>query len=329
MRPLAHPSTDNSSVGGGSGTGASSVSHSDGGLAGPASNVTAGNLADASPFPSPALAVNSGGGAVGIAPPTVTLEGDQNRQGSNALPPRSATSLQLVPPIDPGAPVDVTFVAKSFINGVNPVGSIIPDWSPGLTDPIPDPWNNLVSPFGTVTSATARLGILAGLVGWLDAFNEDPQTDAKDHHMYRLFTRVDASWDCDGDRIYNLHWGRDTDGGNELPFIDGTIKMDRPVFTMEGDSTITIRWMGYGHPNPIVEPGMQWVAFRSSVNIWHEPTVYVKCAAGQKSFGEIDFVGSRFPSHRLWINGTQVDEDPQGWFSDLWTPSSWDPTFVA
>ncbi len=36
--------------------------------------------------------------------------------------------------------------------------------------------------------------------------------------------------------------------------------------------------MGWGHPNTLLaEPGIQAVLFRTSVNIWHEPTVQLFC----------------------------------------------------
>lgn len=328
LRSLSRATPDDSSVGRGTGSSAGASNNDGGGPASSVASVAAGNLGGAVPFPSPSSTTNGGGGAGGIEASYTASAREHNRPENGAVAPRSATSLGVDEDI---APTEfVRFVAKSFINGVNPIGSIVPDWSPGLTDPIPIPGTSLFPLVGpTPTSATARLTILAGAVGGLAAFNEDPQTDAMNHIMYRLFTRVETSFNCDGDNIYNFSMLSAMDGGNELPLIDGTIEMNGPAATQLSNSTIKIDWFGYGHPNFSVEPGMQWVAFRTSVNIWHEPSVFVKCDDGEGSYGLLNFQVSTFPSHRLWINGVQVDEKFQGSFSDLWTASAFDPTFVA
>ena len=89
-------------------------------------------------------------------------------------------------------------------------------------------------------------------------------------------------------------------------------------------------WTAWGRPNVIAEPGMQWVAFRTSLHIWHEPQVDVYCQGGIGYHEKTRFTGSKFPTHRLWINGGfPVDEIARGPLSALWTPKRGASTFVA
>lgn len=95
-------------------------------------------------------------------------------------------------------------------------------------------------------------------------------------------------------------------------------------------TSATVTWKTWGRPNLLAEPGMQWIAFRTSVNIWHEVKVKITCNKGKPVFRVLSFRGSRYPSRRLWKNGTLIRDVPQGSFSDLWRRQSWrEPTMVA
>jgi hypothetical protein len=116
------------------------------------------------------------------------------------------------------------YVGKSFINGVGPLGT-------------------LGSP-----AADARLAALAKLVGGLNAFNQFPGTDAKDGE-YRLYGMVEITADCCGNSLTSLNYKIDMEGGNELPFINGTIDMS--VSSSIGSSSGNVNWATFGRPNPL------------------------------------------------------------------------------
>jgi hypothetical protein len=111
--------------------------------------------------------------------------------------------------------------------------------------------------------------------------------------------------------------------------IYGTINLTDLAITRESPSIVRVAWIGWGHPNPLVEPAMQWVATRTSVNIWHQPYVQLECRGQQGFHTLLSYAGSKFPSRRLWINGALLENVRQGAFADLWKPAAWDETFVA
>jgi len=125
------------------------------------------------------------------------------------------------------------------------------------------------------------------------------------------------------------------DGGQEGPGIYGTINMARgignsqPIIRRAGDNLVIANWIGWGRPNRLVEPGMQWVATRQSVNIWHKTEIWFTCQGGEGKYRIVSFSGSKFPSHKLWVNGGREQKhNRQGAFSDLWYGQFGQPTFV-
>jgi RHS repeat-associated protein len=227
----------------------------------------------------------------------------------------------------------VRYVGKSFINGVGPLGSL--GNRVGLRSP-----PGIISVNGVALGAISgdgqyadqRLAILASLVGGLAAFNQNPLSDAQDG-QYRLYGKVEIAARCCGSILTSYSYDTDKEGGNELPGINGTINMDvddgRGAWGFSLTSA-TVTWKTWGRPNLLVEPGMQWVALRTSVNIWHEGKVKITCSGGKPIFTLLSFRGSRYPSRRLWEDGALIRNVRQGSFSDLWQAESWwQPTMVA
>jgi hypothetical protein len=67
---------------------------------------------------------------------------------------------------------------------------------------------------------------------------------------------------------------------------------------------------------------------RTSVYIWHRVVGRIECVGGEPR-ASVQLTGSRFPSHRAWVNGVlQPGALAQGPFSYLWTPTPTDPTLV-
>ena len=227
----------------------------------------------------------------------------------------------------------VRYVGKSFINSVGPLGSL------GNRVGLPSPPSiisvngiDLGEISGDGQYADQRLAILASLVGGLAAFNQNPLSDAKDG-QYRLYGKMEITARCCGSILTTYDYNTDMEGGREGPGIYGTINMDvddgRGAWGFSPTSA-TVTWKTWGRPNLLAEPGMQWVALRTSVNIWHEGRVRITCSSGNPIFTVLGFRGSRYPSRRLWQDGVLIRNVGQGSFSDLWQAQSWwEPTMVA
>jgi hypothetical protein len=120
----------------------------------------------------------------------------------------------------------------------------------------------------------------------------------------------------------------------DLGVISGTIdSTDR--FENNTGSSVDFVMRAWGHPNPLAEPGMQWVALRTSVNIWHEARITFSSENGKVTYKVMSFTGGHYPSRRLWVdngyyNGGQPDgRFDQGPISALWKADPSNPTFVA
>jgi hypothetical protein len=227
----------------------------------------------------------------------------------------------------------VRYVGKSFINGVGPLGSL----GKRAGAPIP---RDIISVNDVDLAAISvfpkyadrRLAIFASLARRLDAFNQYPLSDAKDGE-YRLYGKMEITARCCGSILTSYSYDTDKDGGREAPGIYGTINMDvddgRGAWGFSLTSA-TVTWKTWGRPNVLAEPGMQWVAFRTSVNIWHEGKVKITCSGGNPILTVLGFRGSRYPSRQLWKDGRLIRDVPQGALSDLWQAQSpWQQTMVA
>ncbi len=228
---------------------------------------------------------------------------------------------------------DYKVVGKSFINGIPRVASVgfrvglpAPNFNP-LISPLPGvPLPNSSTPF----EADARLRFLAARVGGLAAFNENPRTDAKDGE-YRLFAEMKTSFCCEANgNILYRPLRKDHAEGAELGPISGTADLNASMNRVN-PGEVSLKWFVWGRPSLIVEPGMQWVAFRRSTQIWHRAEISFSCDESNKvKYEEKVFRGSAFPSRRYWVNGGRPKGDvAQGSFSDLWREHPRMPGFVA
>jgi RHS repeat-associated protein len=218
-------------------------------------------------------------------------------------------------------------VSKSYINGVSRLGRLPPrsahlPLEKLLTLASGNPFvSALIDAIAgqVFADANMRLGVLAQLVGGLDAFNEIAPNDSKDGR-YRLYGRVCMEIKCVRGKPRFRNVSSDKEGGNELPGIDGTIGMHGPII-QSGRKSLTIWYESAGRPNLLVEPGMQWVKYRTGTTIWNLPEVTVTCSEDNKpKYSLSSFKGSKFPSRVVWLNGEEKRRIGQGAFADLWTP---------
>jgi RHS repeat-associated protein len=255
---------------------------------------------------------------------------------------------------------EADIVAKSFINGLPTIGTLnVPANFTGV------PWPRTLFPFDPFSdyypgsganAGTARLNLFAKAVrrAKLAAFFQNPLTDVK-NGLYRLYTRAVMQFSCCGDKLACVETQiTDMEGGLEFPatFVNvptisiggkpvfvrvqitpdiyGTINMSPVHLENRTNSSVDVWWTGWGRPNRLAEPGMQAVGQRTSTNIWHSPDVRLSCENGQGKYQVLDpqTAVSRFPSHRIWVNGAFEWGRPQKALADLWTSSPARPDFV-
>lgn len=203
-----------------------------------------------------------------------------------------------------GAPStrDVRVVVKSYIAciGLN-AGSL--------------PWRcSAVAPPGS----EVRLRALALATDALMC--EGPTTDAKDKG-YRLFSACTFTVSCQDGRLVNVVPSPlDTDTGKEGP-LQAPPLIASPVAITRLPDGFTFGWFGRGRPNLGAEPPFQVVCPRLSVFIWHRINGQVRCTPAGIDV-QVNLSGSRFPSHRAFVNGSAVRTVPQGGFGRLWYPAS-------
>jgi hypothetical protein len=156
---------------------------------------------------------------------------------------------------------------------------------------------------------------------------EGPTTDAKDKR-YRLFSGCTFTVTCQEGRLVNVTASPlDTDTGMEGP-LQAPPLIASPVTVTRLPDGFSFGWFGRGRPNLGAEPPLQLVCPRVSVYIWHRIHGQVRCTPGGTDV-QINLSGSRFPSHRAFVNGSPVRTVSQQGFARLWFPASLtDPTRV-
>ena len=157
--------------------------------------------------------------------------------------------------------------------------------------------------------------------------NENP-----DDEEYRLFTRANMSFICDGDKIsdvvhYDLYWTKkrgllfddNTRVGNEGKMTIGGVGTfqfgPESGIIIENESkrvdasTWKFKWKYKGRPSPVTEPLFNYVPYglnginrasRTSVYIWHLVEGECFCKGGI-GYWKVNITGSAFPSHAAWF----------------------------
>ncbi|UUO05343.1 hypothetical protein M4951_18415 [Blastopirellula sp. J2-11] len=147
----------------------------------------------------------------------------------------------------------------------------------------------------------------------------------------RLRAQIEIAFDVDVNGISNLNVTSDSQGGQEAPFIYGSINLTQWK-VQESPWLVKVGWFTWGRPDPKLEPSFQFIYPRTSVNIWHGVvlTITVGACLDSADINVEKFEGSDFPSHRLWVDSSLVGDLPQGKFSSLWQSDTiLGPTFVT
>ena len=220
-------------------------------------------------------------------------------------------------PVTQTKTIDVA--AKSFIAFIgSSVGTM-----PGVTFVIPPP------PVPSIPVPVTRQFLLESLAKATDAqFNEDPRSVFKDK-LYRLFSSCRFTVVFENNKILAATPSTlDTDVGKEGPIQPPPLVASAVSVSPTGGSSVTFSWTGKGRPDSLVEPGFQLVRSRTSVFIWHIVEGRIDVSSGSP-VTTVTIRGSKFPSHRAFINGVIVfPELKQGPFSNLWDADFSDITKV-
>lgn len=166
------------------------------------------------------------------------------------------------------------------------------------------------------------------------AMREDPRTDAKDRG-YRLYTSRTFTVTCNNGTLVSVVPSvLDTDVGQECVPATRLCLTPPPIIVTSvsagptSPASFAFAWTAKGRPPSTAEYMFQAVCPRTSVYIWHRVVGRIECVGGAPR-ASVQLTGSRFPSHRLWINGVlQPSALAQGPFSNLWMPTPSDPTLV-
>lgn len=175
---------------------------------------------------------------------------------------------------------------------------------------------------------------MAALVNCGTIGGEDPKAPSKTDGGYRLWSEVKADATCAGDKVTGWNIAPvSIDAGNEFVFITTSADLSpslRATPSQAGSSPVDKISFSYrmrGQPNVAANKLMSEVKPRSCSFIWHVVEGNLSCKAG-KPVLNATLRGSGFPSHRLWIDGKLVKDQPQGPFDKLWRCDAIDPTLV-
>lgn len=169
--------------------------------------------------------------------------------------------------------------------------------------------------------ANNRLRVLAAFADRI--FSEDPATDSKGKG-YRLFSQVtfDVTPGKGSFSVKPLPLRASdfvTDSGKELFLQAPPLSLSEVSGRFNEAGTVyTFTWRGSSRPNLAAEPAMQLVHPRLAVHIWHKVSGRITCVNGTPRIEITEFAGSKFPSHRLFVDGAIQSTIPQGDFVELW-----------
>ncbi|WCE03604.1 S8 family serine peptidase [Pseudoxanthomonas sp. JBR18] len=201
-----------------------------------------------------------------------------------------------------------------------------------------------IGPIPIPGSSTAANAALHGLALATDAsFQENPTSQDRfrapppEGKGYRLFSQGQVQATFRGADLLSvgLRGALDTDAGKEcLPSLPACLQappliIDQPFSTRRIDaSRIRFRWGVKGEPHQLAKAPFDVICRRPSVFIWHEIIGTIDVSSGVPLITSLFIQGSRFPSHRCWLDGVVQNSVRQGPMSNLWDGSASDPTRV-
>ncbi len=180
-----------------------------------------------------------------------------------------------------------------------------------------------VPPFG---SSQLKLSALAKATDKM--YSENPSTDIKDK-KYRLFSSTNLNIRQNGNEIIDVTaTPLSTDVGMEGPLSPPNLIVRGVSIIKKSPTQFTFSWYATGRPHNAAElTAFQTICPRTSRYIWHNVNGIINLSGGSITIS-VSITGSKFPSHRVWVNGIIKDFKPQGPFSNLWVASTTDRSRV-
>lgn len=210
---------------------------------------------------------------------------------------RGLSGLAQTPPA-PTHVREVRVVVKSFIRCIGGSVGSLPLWCP--------------------LGSSLRLRAMAFATDRMMC--EEPMHDRKDKR-YRLFSACTFQVTCQNGNVTAVTPSAlDTDTGKEGP-LQAPPLIASPVRVVRTADGFEFSWFARGRPHLAAEPPFQLVCPRTSVYIWHRVSGRVRCTP-EGTDVSVNLSGSKFPTHRVFVNGTPVRTVPQGGFARLWFPVS-------
>lgn len=240
----------------------------------------------------------------------VTLQGNVPAASAKIQVYTTSPRKVLIP--DGKQPVSLIFQAKSFIRRIATDKSMregTPDYetfrSLGFENADPTTW-----------------AMALKLLSQTDLhFSESPPDGTVGSAQFRLWSSLPLSVTCSNDNNISItNTELQTKVGKEGN-LSATEAVDVPVEIKEipnsSPKTYFIKYRFKGRPNSSLLPVFNAIQLRLCPWIWHELSAQVLCDQN-KIVVCANLKGSGFPSRRLWVNGTVVDDYYQGPFDRLW-----------
>lgn len=164
-------------------------------------------------------------------------------------------------------------------------------------------------------------------------FSEDPQSGDSESADYRLWSEATLNASCSQGKLSAVDLSpASTNAGTELFALDaeGELEQQAQLSNLAPDDPEKIRrfsWQMRGRPNAAALAAFYVHDYRSCVWIWHRVEGTISCSGDNPTL-EVKLTGSRFPSHRIWVNGTIKGSVDQGPFEFLWSCSQADASRV-
>jgi hypothetical protein len=154
-------------------------------------------------------------------------------------------------------------------------------------------------------------------------FRENPPDGSVGSQQFRLRSQIQITGRCQGGKL--TQWkisAPEMQFGKEGPLdakgeLLSPLKAQPSAAGTGSQAQVTFQYSIKGRPHALTTPAFENVQPRQCYWIWHRVGGTASCSVDQLIV-KSEITGSRFPSHRLWQDGKQVTELPQGPFQNLW-----------
>jgi hypothetical protein len=215
-----------------------------------------------------------------------------------------------------------TSYANYAATGLPPHTTRLPS---GLLSPVPLP----ATPY--TENLDAPVTELSLFCVALNASTHDSMLSAAKDRQYRMYSqlKLDASTNPSGQFVVRV-FGQTTSAFTASMFItevglEGGVLTPPPLrieelrLQMVNPNKYVVEWLTLGRPAPIAEPGFTEICWRDCVFIWHKVSLAIE-RVGPTFTCTPTLVGSKFPTHAVWVNGTKRATIAQGQIGKLWVP---------